>query len=142
MSTRVPSRIHRSALVGLVATGSDLLALTFAVEVLHQAPRIATPVALALGVTIQFVGNKLLAFRDRSAAWVRQAMLFLVVEAVGYAANVLLFGLLSTRTTVPYLVLRVAIGSVVYFGLCLPLWSRIFRERSPHEGTRGVEVGT
>lgn len=128
MSTRVPSRIHRSALVGLVATGSDLLALTFAVEVLHQAPRLATPIALALGVTIQFIGNKLLAFRDRSAAWMRQAILFLLVEAVGYAANALAFGVLSIRTNVPYLLLRVGIGSVVYFGICLPLWSRIFRE--------------
>lgn len=143
MTLRVPSpRIRRSALVGLLATACDLGALMVGVEVLHLAPRAATPIALALGVTIQFVGNKLVAFQDRSPAWLRQAMLFLSVEAAGYAANVLIFGALSTLTNLPYLPLRLAIGSAVYFGICLPLWSRIFRDEGKEKGSTKEEVLT
>lgn len=125
----MPSPIlKRSALVGAFATVLDLGALAVGVELLHLDPRVVTPFALGLGVVAQFVGNKLLAFRDTSRAWARQAMLFLAVEAAGYTANVALFALLSSLVPVPYLVLRLVIGSVVYFGLCLPLWSKIFRE--------------
>lgn len=98
----------------------------FGVEVLHLAARHVTPFALALGISIQFVGNKLFAFRDRSPAWLRQAMLFLAVEAAGYAANLALFDFFSMRSRVPYPILRLVIGSFVYFGICLPLWTRIF----------------
>lgn len=101
-----------------------------AVEAAGLAPRAAAPVALATGVVVQFVGNKLYAFRDRSSAWLSQAAKFLAVEAAGYAANVLLFAWLSRFVPVPYALLRVGIGSLVYFAICLPLWSKIFVTRS------------
>lgn len=97
-----------------------------AVEAAGLTPRTAAPLALAAGVVVQFLGNKLYAFRDRSRAWLSQAAKFLVVEAAGYAANVLLFAWLSRLVPVPYALLRVGIGSLVYFTICLPLWSRIF----------------
>jgi len=111
-----------------VATALDLATLAFGVEVLHLDPRAVTPVAVGLGVVVQFFGNKVLAFRDRSPSWVRQALLFLAVEAAGYVANVALFALLASAVSVPYPILRVVVGSAVYFGLCLPLWSKIFQD--------------
>lgn len=139
MTSRLPlRRLQRSALVGFAATMIDLAALAFGVEILHLDPRAVTPVALGIGVLVQFFGNKVLAFQDRSPAWARQAMLFLAVEAAGYTANVALFALLSTLAPVriPYALLRVVIGSAVYFGICLPLWSKIFRAR----GDEGEEA--
>jgi putative flippase GtrA len=127
-------RVRRSALVGAIATLTDLIVMIAAVEAAGLAPRAAAPFALAAGVVVQFLGNKLYAFRDRSPAWLSQAAKFLVVEAAGYAANVLLFAWLSRFVPVPYAALRVAIGSLVYFAVCLPLWSKIFVTRGEPRG--------
>lgn len=134
MPTSTHPRVTRSALVGAVATLTDLLVMVAAVEVAGLAPRTAAPLALATGVVVQFLGNKLYAFRDRSRAWLSQAAKFLVVEAAGYAANVLLFAWLSRFVPVPYALLRVGIGSLVYFAICLPLWSKIFVTRGEPRG--------
>ena len=65
----------RSAGVGAVATGVDLLALALLVSAFGLAPRAASLPALALGIAVQFVGNKLFAFGDRSARWVERSRL-------------------------------------------------------------------
>lgn len=118
----------RSVAVGLVATASDLASLCGLVALCGLSPRAASVPALALGVGIQFVGNKLFAFRDRSRAWGRQAALFLCVESLGFAANLALFDLAATQVALPLAVLRLATTSLVYFALCLPLWSLVFRQ--------------
>ncbi len=118
----------RSGGVGLVATASDVAALSGLVVLCGLSPRAASVPALALGVGIQFVGNKLFAFRDRSRAWGRQAALFLCVESLGFAANLALFDLAATHVALPLAVLRLATTSLVYFALCLPLWSLVFRQ--------------
>ena len=121
--------ILRSMAVGLIATAVDLAVLALAVSVMGWSPRVASPPALALGIAAQFIGNKWFAFGDRSRAWVRQGALFLAVEAVAFGANLALYDLVMAHSDLPYLPVRLATTSVVYFGLCLPLWSLIFKRR-------------
>jgi putative flippase GtrA len=122
--------VLRSAAVGVVATSSDLLALAVLVDGFGLSPRLANLPALAIGIAVQFAGNKWFAFADRSPEWARQGALFLGVEALGMTANLVLFDLAVTRTPLPYLAARVLSTSIVYFAICLPLWSRIFRART------------
>ena len=120
--------VTRSGGVGLIATAVDLGALTLFVSVFGVAPRLASIPALVLGIAVQFAGNKFFAFRNRSSAWLEQLGQFLGVEALGFVANATLFDLLVSHTSLPYLPLRILTTSIVYFSICLPLWSRIFRE--------------
>ncbi len=129
--------VLRSAAVGLLATGTDLVALAVLVDGFGLSPRDASLPALALGIGVQFVGNKCFAFGDRSPRWAEQGLLFLGVEALGMTANLLLFDLAVTHTPLPYLALRLATTSIVYFGICLPLWSRIFRAGDQSPPTEG-----
>ncbi|MCA9624494.1 MAG: GtrA family protein [Myxococcales bacterium] len=117
----------KSALVGVVATLADLAMLALLVEVIGIAPRLASAPALLLGVLVQFLGNKVFAFEDRSRAWARQGLLFGLVEIGALALNALLFDRLVALTGIPYLPARLLVGGTVYFGFSLPLWSRIFR---------------
>lgn len=119
--------VLRSAGVGAVATLTDLGALALLVHVWRISARAASPVALLLGVAVQFVGNKLVAFRDRDPRWASQAARFAAVEAVAFAANVALFDVAVQHVALPPVALRLITTNLVYFGLCLPLWSRIFR---------------
>jgi putative flippase GtrA len=117
----------RSAGVGAVATLADLLTLALLTHGLGVAARAASAPALCVGVAIQFVGNKRFAFRDDDPAWASQALRFAAVEALGFAANLALFDLASRRVALPPVALRLVTTHLVYFGVCLPLWSRIFR---------------
>jgi putative flippase GtrA len=119
--------VLRSMGVGAIATAVDFGLLALLVSGLGVDPRLASAPALALGVVAQFVGNKLVAFRDHSRAWLRQGALFFAVEALGFAANLVLYDLAMRATSGPYLLVRLVTTNVVYFGLCLPLWARIFR---------------
>jgi putative flippase GtrA len=119
--------VLRSAAVGLLATVADLAALAVLVDAVGLTPRHASLPALAIGIGFQFVGNKCFAFADRSPRWAEQGLLFLGVEALGMAANLLLFDLAVTHVPLPYLALRIATTSIVYFAICLPLWTRIFQ---------------
>jgi len=122
--------VARSASIGLLATATDLVVLAVLVSGLHLSPRVASLPALALGIAVQFIGNKWFAFEDHSRDWMRQGVQFLGVEVLGFVANIVLFDLAVTRTHLPYLPLRLLTTNLVYFGLCLPLWSRIFRART------------
>jgi putative flippase GtrA len=121
--------VLRSAGVGLMATGTDLVVLTCLVSVAGLSARLASMPALAAGVVLQFAGNKWFAFEDRSRRWVRQSLEFLAVEALGLATNLALFDLVMAHTALPYLPVRLATTSFVYFAICLPLWARVFRAR-------------
>lgn len=118
--------LSRSAVVGLVATGLDFLVLITLVSGFGVPPRSASLPALSLGIAAQFIGNKWLAFRDPARAWLRQAACFLGIEALGLACNALCFDRLLVVSHLPYVVCRVLSTSIVYFGVCLPLWSRLF----------------
>jgi putative flippase GtrA len=127
--------IVRSMAVGTIATVVDLGILAVLVSAIGLSARVASAPALAIGVAAQFVGNKLFAFEDRSRAWVRQGVQFLGVEALGFAANLVLYDLVIAHTALPYLPVRLATTSLVYFGICLPLWSLIFRARPAEAGS-------
>lgn len=121
----------RSGGVGALATAIDLLTLAALTHAAGLPARVASVFALSLGVAVQFVGNKLVTFRDRSPRWGAQARRFLAVEAVAFAANLALFDLaLRAAPHAPPVALRVVTTNVVYLGLCLPLWSRIFQRSS------------
>jgi putative flippase GtrA len=117
-----------SSVVGAIATGADVATLSLLVALGRVPVRIASVSALLLGILVQFLGNKLFAFADHSRAWLRQGVQFLLVEALGFAANLALFDLAVTHTRLPLVPLRLATTSLVYFALCLPLWSLIFHK--------------
>ena len=117
----------RSAGVGVLATGTDLALLAVLVSALHVPVRLASVAALSSGILVQFFGNKLLAFGDRSNRWLAQGAQFLGVETLGFLLNVALYDLAITHTKLPYFPLRLATTSIVYFLVCFPLWLRIFR---------------
>ena len=118
--------VLRSSIIGALATLVDLVALVALIELLGVHQRVASLPALTLGVGVQFVGNKLFAFGDRSSAWLHQGAQFLGVEAIGFALNLALFDLVLTHTQLPFLPVRLATTSAVYLFVCLPLWGRIF----------------
>lgn len=115
--------------VGAVATATDLSTLALLTSGLGLSPRVASIPALTLGIAIQFFGNKLFAFEDRSKRWGEQAALFLLVEILGFASNLVLFDFAVTHVHAPYVLVRLVTTNLVYFTLCLPLWSRIFRAK-------------
>ncbi len=125
----------RSGAVGAVATLTDLGMLALLVSGLGVPVRVASIPALTLGVVLQFVGNKWFAFRsyERGERWrdtlLRQGMPFLGVEALAFAANLVLFDLVMAHTSLPYLPVRLATTAAVYLLVCLPLWSRIFKPK-------------
>lgn len=130
----MPSRVlHKLAVlvrsmgVGVFATATDLGVLALLVSGLGWSPRAASLPALLLGIGVQFLGNKLVAFDDRRPEWLRQGAQFLAVEALGFVANLFLFDRAMALTHLPYLPVRLATTSFVYFAICLPLWTRIFR---------------
>lgn len=118
--------LSRSAVIGLLATTLDFATLIVLVSGFGLTPRSASLPALSLGIAAQFVGNKWLAFRDPSRAWARQAAWFLGIEALGFVCNAFCFDRLLALTPLPYVVCRVLSTSLVYFAVCLPLWSRLF----------------
>lgn len=120
----------RSLLVGSLATLFDVSTLTLLVHGLDVDPRVASLPALTLGVGLQFVGNKLFAFQDRRPDWGKQGVQFLAVEVLGVCCNLGAFHLAVSLTSLPIIPLRLAISSAVYFGICLPLWAKIFRAPS------------
>jgi len=104
----------------------DFAVLATLVSALGHSARVASPIALACGIAFQFVGNKVFAFRDKSTAWARQAALFVAIEALAFIANVALFDVAFRFLPAPYLVLRAGCQAIVYFGISLPLWTRLF----------------
>jgi putative flippase GtrA len=126
MKKRIETML-RSLGVGGLGSLVDFVVLTLLATVVGLGPRVASPFALLAGMTVQFFGQKLFAFRDRRPAWGSQLALFGLVEIAGFALNLVLFDLaVRALPSVPYLGLRVVVQLGVYLGVCLPLWSRIF----------------
>lgn len=131
----------RSAAVGASATLVDLAILASLVDAFGVGPRIASPIGLLAGIAIQFVGNKVFAFRDRSSGWGAQGLAFLGVEAGAFALNALGFDLVVATTGLPAVPVRVAISFAVYFLFCLPLWSRVFARPVPVQALAAAKMG-
>lgn len=126
----------RSALVGLVASACDVLALFALIELEGVAPVVANVPALLVGVLVQYLGNKRFAFGDRSRHNLRQASLFAGVEVTSLALNALGFHLAASFTAVPYWLARGVVSFAVYAGVSFPLWSRVFAASGAPERTQ------
>ncbi|MFH1130163.1 MAG: GtrA family protein [Pseudomonadota bacterium] len=126
--------LFRSGLVGLVATLVDLATLWLLVEIFGWGPASANVPALAVGVLVQFFGNKYFAFRDLSSDYLRQGTLFVLVEIGAFLLNALVFHLFVSLTQIPYLLARILGASVVYFGFSFPFWRLIFRPIACFQG--------
>lgn len=116
----------RSVLVGLVATAVDVGALLVLVQLGGLSPVAANVPALLLGVLLQYLSNKYVAFRDPSPDHLRQGGLFALVEVGTLALNAAGFHLLVTLTPVPCALARPIVTLVVYCLFSYPLWTRIF----------------
>jgi putative flippase GtrA len=121
-----PKVLAKSAVVGGVATLADLLALVVLVQVAGLPATVANVPALIAGLLVQFFGNKLFAFEDRSRDYARQGALFAAVEVGALLLNALAFHLLVTVTPLPYPAARAVGSALVYFVYSYPLWGRIF----------------
>lgn len=123
--------LARSVGVGGVASLIDLAVLTLLASGLGLGPRVASPFALLAGLAVQFVGQKLFAFRDARRAWGSQAFLFALVGVGATLLNLVLFDAAVRFVPAPYVALRVVVQLAVYAGFCLPLWSRLFAPQAP-----------
>lgn len=134
ISTRpLPGTLRRSAVIGVLATLADLAMLALMVHGLGIAPAWANVPALALGLGIQFVGNKFWAFRETTtdpAALARQGSAFLAVEVVAFILNAGFFHIFAVALGAPALLARVVASALVYFGFSYRFWGMIFRSRS------------
>jgi putative flippase GtrA len=104
------SKLVRSAGVGVVATICDLATLVILVRGLGLAPTVANLPALAVGVLVQFAGNKWFAFESaaRGRTLAAQGIKFAVVEAGALFWNALAFHVLVTATQLPNPLARLA----------------------------------
>lgn len=123
---KLPARLGRSILVGLVATAVDAAVLMLLILVASVRPAYANLPSLAAGIAVQFVGNKRFAFRDPSPLRVSQGARFLAVEAGAIALNGGIFHLLVTATPCPPLPARLATAAAVYVAFSFPLWKWAF----------------
>ena len=123
--------IVRSAAVGIVATIADVGALFVLVQGLGVPAVWANVPTLLLGMTVQYLGNKYVAFEDDSKDHLRQGSLFALVEVGTLILNAVGFHLLVTLTDVPFSLARLMVAFTVYMAFSFPLWARIFkRDRS------------
>lgn len=117
----------RSVGVGLLATGVDIALLWLFIHFAGFTPAQANLPALLVGMAVQYVGNKYVAFEDRSSDHLRQGSLFALVEGGTLGLNALGFHFLVTLTDVPYPLARVGVTLAVYLAFSFPLWRLIFR---------------
>ncbi|MCB9682892.1 MAG: GtrA family protein [Alphaproteobacteria bacterium] len=119
--------------VGLAATASDLLTLTFIVEALGLPNTVANVPGLLVGTTVQYLGNKTFAFRDPSRDHLRKGTLFALVETATFTFNAVGFHLVVTHTPVPMIPARLLVSSLIYFTWQFPMWRRVFAHDAPAE---------
>ena len=130
----------RSALTGGAATLADLGVIALAVGVLHVPAAAANVPALFAGAVVQFFGNRHFAFRAGAGDVRRQALLFVLSEAVTMLLNGLLYHLVATRLTLGpagAVIARAITTNLVFVLWSYPIWSRIFRPALPVRATSG-----
>ena len=126
-------RFLRGVLAGGLATAADLVALAVLVSLVGLAPRVANVPALLLGGVTQFLANRSFVFRSRDADVVRQAALFVLVEAIALVLNAVLYE--QAMRSIPaahglYVVVRLVTGHLVFLLWSYPLWHRVFAPRA------------
>src|SRR3954462_4639349 len=122
-------KARKSMGVDGVATVVSLVLLLLLVEWLRLAPSAANNWSLASGSLIQFGGNRYWVFGGKGSATL-QLPLFLVGEVLAFLLNIYSFGFLVELGT-PYLLARITVTTLVFWGFSYPLWNRIFSGKSP-----------
>ena len=128
----VALRLVRSGMAGTVSTLVDLATLTLLVEVAHWSPRAANIPALILGGITMFIGQKYFAFRALGDVK-KELLFFVLVQAGALFLNGFLFDLgmrVSELAARHYVILRMAVGNVVWLGYSFPLWHLVFKRRA------------
>lgn len=128
----VALRLVRSGMAGTISTLVDLATLTLLVEVAKWSPRGANIPALVLGGITMFIGQKYFAFRA-SGDVKKELLLFVLVQAGALFLNGFLFDLgmrVSLFAARHYVILRMAVGNVVWLGYSFPLWHLVFKQRN------------
>lgn len=87
-------RFARALIVGGGATAVDFSVLTSCIHLLGIDPAYARLPALVAGASVQFFGHRTFTFRAQSGVLARQAKLFVGIELVGLALNMLTYELL------------------------------------------------
>ena len=129
-TVRILLQTVRAGAAGVFATAFDLATLTILVSGFHVSPHVANVPALVAGGIANFVGNRHFAFRAKSEPVVRQAVGYVVVEAVALALNGWLFEValrLFPHATHAYWALRLATSHIVFLLWSYPLWCLVFR---------------
>ena len=127
------ARVARAGIAGAAATLVDLAVLGVLVSALHVDARAASVPALVAGGVANFIGNRHFAFRAQSGNLARQAILYVIVEAIALALNGLLYDavLRTWPTTVhAYWAVRLATSHLVFLAWSYPLWRRVFAVRT------------
>jgi putative flippase GtrA len=127
----IAMRLLRSAGAGAISTAVDLTALTLLVEVAKWSTRAANVPALVLGGITMFIGQKFFAFRAHGDVK-REMALFVLVQAGALFLNGFLFDLAMRESHFLaryYLIVRMAVGNVVWLGYSFPLWHLVFKQR-------------
>lgn len=122
----------RSALTGAAATLVDLAVIGVAVGGLHASPAAANVPALLAGAVVQFFGNRGFAFRARSGGLGRQAVLFLIAEAVTMLLNGALYHAVVHHVALGAggaMLARALTTNAVFLLWSYPVWRRIFQPR-------------
>ena len=122
---------------GCINTLVDFCAFTFAAELLHLSAALSQAIGYAVGLVCSFVLNKNLTFRDGHGAAGRQALLFIVVNAVSLGVSSLLISLLTAASLNKYLakiIVTLVSMCINYFGYKhLVFQIRNHEEDSRHE---------
>lgn len=120
-------------LAGGAATAVDLAAMFAMVSLRGLSPRLASVPALLLAGTVNFLGNRHLAFRAEGGSVAQQAKRFACVHLVTLTLNAVLFDLAirGLGAHAPFWLLRLVVSNVVYLGWSFPMFRRVFRPTSP-----------
>lgn len=121
-------RFLRSLFAGGMATLADLASLALLVSVFQFEPRAANVPSLLAGAAVQFFANRHFVFRAREGSLARQALLFVVVEAIALLLNGALFDhAMRVAPASLYAIVRLVTSNVVFLGFSYPLWRFVFR---------------
>jgi putative flippase GtrA len=123
-------RLLRSGAAGLAATGADLAMLAVLVTGAGWTPREANVPALLVGGIVNFVGNRVYAFRAREGNAAVQAVGYTAVEGVALILNGVLYDFVLRvipGIAVVYWLVRLLTTNLIFLVWSYPLWHLVFR---------------
>jgi putative flippase GtrA len=127
-------RFLRALLAGGAATLVDLGVLALLVSLVGMSPRAANVPALVAGGLVAFVANRHFVFRAAAGSIVRQATLYVLVEAVALGLNGVLYDVVMRALATHgawYAAVRLVTSHVVFLAWCFPMWRLVFHVRAP-----------